>query len=425
MNVTVNAPGGSDPSEPLPLTDISYAVYEWEKEQINVGGETDLPAFLTLNEYEMEMHNMADDNTTLEFASSSEVTANITRVYYIDKFGQEKELELNPETGKYGEKYTTTEGDWWNPQEVTHWKNICDITITPDKNINGKIHVHSTVPENKTIRYIEFTLTNKEGITRTVKVAQYPLEYITNIQSWYSYRDDFKENDSKPTTYEYKGDRIVGVSYNSRYENYNHHTSYGEGFWRSKVATSHNSNGSSEIKYYYYSYGNSPSTRSAETGNARMYHVRITASSGDYTLGNPRITDGYTDPGPDNAQLVSPSFMIASRLGFVNTGTGGVDWSKDYALEVARKHCKEYVEVYKDKNGNKVVLDDWRLPTTAELNIIMRFQGKSSEDADAIDYLLNAPYYWSASERVYNDKETSSGTSIRCIRDAYYKKTGK
>lgn len=425
VNVTVNAPGGSDPSEPFSLTDMSYAVYEWEKEQINVGGETDLPAFLTLNEYEMEMHNMADDNTTLEFASSSEVTANITRVYYIDKFGQEKELELNPETGKYGEKYTTTEGDWWNPQEVTHWKNICDITITPDKNINGKIHVHSTVPENKTIRYIEFTLTNKEGITRTVKVAQYPLEYITNIQSWYSYRDDFKENDSKPTTYEYKGDRIVGVSYNSRYENYNHHTSYGEGFWRSKVATSHNSNGSSEIKYYYYSYGNSPSTRSAETGNARMYHVRITASSGDYTLGNPRITDGYTDPGPDNAQLVSPSFMIASRLGFVNTGTGGVDWSKDYALEVARKHCKEYVEVYKDKNGNKVVLDDWRLPTTAELNIIMRFQGKSSEDADAIDYLLNAPYYWSASERVYNDKETSSGTSIRCIRDAYDKKTGK
>ena len=426
VNVTVNAPGGSDPSEPFSLTDISYAVYEWEKEQINVGGETDLPAFLTLNEYEMEMHNMADDNTTLEFASSSEVTATIGRVYYIDKFGQEKELELNPETDKYGEKYTTTEGDWWNPQEVTHWKNICDITITPDKNINGKIHVHSTVPENKTIRYIEFTLTNKEGITRTVKVAQYPLEYITNIQSWYSYRDDFKENDSKPTTYEYKGDRIVGVSYNSRYENYNHHTSYGEGFWRSKVATSHNSNGSSEIKYYYYSsYGNLPSTRSAETGNARMYHVRITASSGDYTLGNPRITDGYTDPGPDNAQLVSPSFMIASRLGFVNTSTGGVDWSKDYALEVARKHCKEYVEVYKDKNGNKVVLDDWRLPTTAELNIIMRFQGKSSEDADAIDYLLNAPYYWSASERVYNDKETSSGTSIRCIRDAYYKKTGK
>lgn len=427
VNVTVDAPGGSNPSKPVPLTAVNYSVRDWDEKLINVGGDTDRPAYLTLNEYEMEMHNMEDDNTTLEFASSSEVEAKITRVYYIDKFGQEKDLELNPETGKYGEKYTTTEGDWWDPQEVTHWKNVCDIKVTLDEDINGKIHVHSTVPKNNTIRYIEFKLTNKESIDRIVKVAQYPLEYITNIQSWYSYRDDFKESDSKPTTYEYKGDRIVGVSYSSRIDDYEYHTSNGSGFWRSKVASSHNSDGSSQINYYYYSrYSDSPQTTSAQrNGNARMYHVRITASSGDYTLGRPRITNGYTDPGADNAKLVSPSFMIASRLGFVNTGTGGVNWSEDYALNVARKHCNEYVEVYKDENGNKVILDDWRLPTTAELNIIMRFQGKSSEDADAIDYLLNAEYYWSASERVYNEKETSSGTSIRCIRDAYDKKTGK
>lgn len=431
VNVTVDAPGGSNPSKPVLLTAVSYSVRDWDEKLINVGGEDNRPAYLTLNEYEMEMHNMEDDNTTLEFASSSEVKAEITRVYYIDKFGQEKELELNPETGKYGEKYTTTEGDWWNPQEVTHWKNVCDIKVTPDEDINGKIHVHSTVPENNTIRYIEFKITNKEAIDRTVKVAQYPLEYITNIQSWYSYRDDFKNKDSKPTTYEYKGDGIYGISYSNRNDVYTYHDEYsrwsgGEGFWRSKVASSHNSDGSSQINYYYYNNNSSPQTASAQSnGNARMYHVRITASSGDYTLGRPRITNGYTDPGADNAKLVSPSFMIASRLGFVNNNEGGVNWSQNYALEVARKHCNEYVEVYKDENGNRVILDDWRLPTTAELNIIMRFQGKSSEDADAIDYLLNAEYYWSASERVYNEKETSSGTSIRCIRDAYDKKTGK
>lgn len=421
VTVTVNAPGGSDPSKPVELNNISYSVYDWEEEQINVGGEDERPAYLTLNEYEMEMHNMADDNTTLEFASSSEVTAEITRVYYIDKFGQEKTLEKNNNPDEWGERINS----------YPYWKNKCTIRITPDKNINGKVHVHSTVPENKTIRYIEFKLTNKEDIARTVKVAQYPLEYITNIQSWYSYRDDFRYKDPKPTTYEYKGDGIYGISYSNGNDEYTYHDEYsrwsgGNGFWRSKVASSHNSDGSSQINYYYYNNYSSPQTASAQrNGNARMYHVRITASSGGYTLGNPRITDGYTDPGLDNAQLVSPSFMIASRLGFVNNSEGGVDWSEDYALEVARKHCKEYVEVYKDENGNNVVLDDWRLPTTAELNIIMRFQGKSSEDADAIDYLLNAPYYWSASERVYNDKKTSSGTSIRCIRDAYDKKTGK
>lgn len=430
VDVTLNAPGGSDPSEPVELTDISYSVYEWQEEHVNVGGEGERPVYLTLNEYEMEMHNMEDDNTTLEFASSSEVEAKITRVYYIDKFGQEKDLELNQETGKYGEKYTTS-GGW-----ETHWKNECDITITPDEDINGKIHVHSTVPENNTIRYITFDVTNKDRKTKTVTVEQYPLEYITNIQSWYSYRDDFKNSDPNPTTYEYQGDRIYGVSYSNN--SYEYESSYyqsfiiggyeantSSGFWRSKVANSHNTNGSSNIKYYYYDSKGDRKESNAETGNARMYHVRITASSGDYTIGNPRITDGYTDPGADNAQLVSPSFMIASRLGFVNTSAGGVIWTADYALDVARKHCKEYVEVYKDKNGNKVALKDWRLPTTAELKIIMKFQGEENEDADAIDYLLNADYYWSASERVSNNKSSSGGTSIRCIRDAYDKKTGK
>ena len=428
--VTVNAPGGSNPSKPVELTEISYSVYDWEKEQINVGGEGDRPAYLTLNRYEMEMHNTEDDYTTLQFASSSEVTPKIKRVYYIDKFGQEKNLELNPETGKYGEKYTTG-----GLRPTTHWKNTCDIKVTPDENINGNIHVHSTVPENNTIRYIEFEITNNEGITRPVKVIQYPLEYITNIQSWYSYRDDFKTSDSKPTTYEHKGDRIYGVSYDSRNRSYEYEYSYwlggnylgnevntSAGFWRSKVAYP-NQDGSSNIRYYYHTSKGNKQESHAETGNARMYHVRITASSGDYTLGRPRITaDGYTDPGADNAQLVSPSFMIASRLGFVNIDQGGVSWGQDYALEVARKHCNEYVEVYKDEQGKPVVLDDWRLPTTAELKIIMKYQGTKNEDADAIDHLLNADYYWSASERVYNEKNSSSGTSIRCIRDNFDKK---
>ena len=49
----------------------------------------------------------------------------------------------------------------------------------------------------------------------------------------------------------------------------------------------------------------------------------------------------------------------------------------------------------------------------------MKFQGEENQDADAIDYLLNAEYYWSASGRINNTKSSSSGTSIRCIRDAY------
>lgn len=138
-----------------------------------------------------------------------------------------------------------------------------------------------------------------------------------------------------------------------------------------------------------------------------MYHVRITASSGTYTIGRPRITNGVTDPGADNAELVSPSFMIASQLGAVQP--------TEYK-DVAASHCEQYVEVYKDENGNTVHLDDWRLPTKAELNIIMKFQYSS----DAMDEVLAGAWYWSASESVYNkDGEDGSADDayIRCIRD--------
>ena len=262
------------------------------------------------------------------------------------------------------------------------------IKVVPDKGLNGNSNIHSPLPTNNTIRYIELEITNEDGVeARKVAVAQYPLEYITNIQGWYSYRKDFKRNDSRPTTYEYKGDGIVGVSLETTgwwgewTGEYHYETSSQRGFWYSKIAVP-TSNGKSNINSYYYGSRNTPASSLAERdGNARMYHVRISASSKDYTLGRPRLIEDehnpglmVTDKGADNKKLVSPSFMIASRLGFVNTGNGGVSLEDDdESLRIVREHCANYVEVYKDVNDRKVVLDDWRLPTEAELKIIMKF----------------------------------------------------
>ena len=409
VNVTVDAPGGSNPSKPVLLKDISYSVRDWDEERINVGGDTDRPAYLTLNEYEMEMHNMADDNTTLEFASSSEVTATIDRVYYIDKFGQEKELTqiTNGSADEWGENI----GSDYRP----NWKNRCIIKITPDENITGKIQVHGDVPGNNAVRYIIFTVENEEGIKREVKVAQYPLEYITNIQGWYSYRSDFGG-----TTWENYRDpsqkRVSAYNYDSRNDTWSYSaTRYGNDYiFTSKVAEeieTGSNRGNSSISYYYYNrWQTSLSTNEIwNAGNARMYHVQITASSGDYTLGQPRITNGKTDPGEDNAELVSPSFMIASQLGAVFSISDE---------EMAASHCREYVEVAQDGT----VYDDWRLPTRAELEIIMEFQYKENA---AMDEVLAGPSYWSASGLVYNNKGSGTAKTIRCIRDAYDKKTGK
>lgn len=409
VNVTVDAPGGSNPSKPVLLKDISYSVRDWDEERINVGGDTDRPAYLTLNEYEMEMHNMADDNTTLEFASSSEVTATIDRVYYIDKFGQEKELTqiTNGSADEWGENI----GSDYRP----NWKNRCIIKITPDENITGKIQVHGDVPGNNAVRYIIFTVENEEGIKREVKVAQYPLEYITNIQGWYSYRSDFGG-----TTWENYRDpsqkRVSAYNYDSRNDTWSYSaTRYGNDYiFTSKVAEeieTGSNRGKSSISYYYYNrWQTSLSTNEIwNAGNARMYHVQIMASSGDYTLGQPRITNGKTDPGEDNAELVSPSFMIASQLGAVFSISDE---------EMAASHCREYVEVAQDGT----VYDDWRLPTRAELEIIMEFQYKENA---AMDEVLAGPSYWSASGLVYNNKGSGTAKTIRCIRDAYDKKTGK
>ena len=418
VTVTVNAPGGTNPSAPVELSTISYSVTPWNEKEVGIGGDDEHPIYLYVNEEEMEMHNITDDNTTLEFASSSAVSATVTRVYYIDKFGQEQVLEKIPNTdNEYGIKTGN-----WRPT----WTNRCTIKITPDEGINGKLDVYSTLPENNTIRYIDFDVTNADGITRKVTVAQYPLEYITNIQGWYSYRSDFGgttwENYSNPTN-----KRVSANNYNINNDTWSYSsTGYGwhergsedyeRGKWTftSKVAneiTSGDNKGKSKISYYYYDRNSSTRLSTKEiwsAGNARMYYVRITASSGDYTVGRPKITEnGITDPGTDNAELVSPSFMIASQLGAV---------FEISSVEMAASHCKQYVEVSKDG----AVYDDWRLPTKAELEIIIKFQYKTNA---AMDEVLAGKHYYSASGIVDNPQGSNDQNpdqkAIRCVRDAY------
>ena len=297
-----------------------------------------------------------------------------------------------------------------------------------------------------TIRYLEFEVTNADGLTATFRVMQYPVIYITNQQGWYSYREDFG------SSYETKGDRNVRIrlsmtnnSWNGVYlydttagTGYNTGTTY---FWQSKVVSSYNDEtGKSTTSFYSWSENSTASTASVgeratcETNaNARMYHVRVTATSKDYTIGRPRLdSNGFTLGDAANSKLVSPSFMIASRLGAIYSSYGGLSSVEDGEdndndgvadrLEIFREHCTQYVEVYMDANGNPVKFDDWRLPTEKEIEIIISLQGTEDQDAPAIDYLLNGYYYMSASGPVYNSKgdNDNTGTSaIRCVRDAY------
>ncbi len=395
VTVAVNAAGGTNPETSVPLEDITYQVHDWVDVPISVGTPEDaIPNFLSVNEEKVEMHNISADST-LYFASSKPIEVDIVNYYYDDKMGVRKTI--------------TKENEIRNAGITVSWNKTA---------LNGEIKVTSTVPTNNTVRYITLKISNGESKDRIVTLVQYPLEYITSVLGYYSYRSDFE------TSYEVKGpNRHVGCSYRNGW--LYSQSAGGGSFFSSKVCVSENSNnGNADIEYYSWgTYSTSPSTSSDNHTNARMYKVNITASSGTYTLGIPKIdASGFTDAKPDNMKMVSPSFMIASQL-----GTLGSSNTSNYTA--AKDHCKNYVETYKEKyidpsNGlekdSVIHLHDWRLPTVEEIKIIMKYQ--YVPNAAMAEVLGGAGYVaadGSTVKNTYEDRTGGSGTYTRCIRDNY------
>ncbi len=443
LRINLNAPGAEDFNEPEEIKNITYFTAPWEKMELDVSGESTVK-YLKVNKEKIYMYNVADDTSTLYFSSSSPVTVQLVSgsAYYYNKYNQKITLNNN---------------------QVDIYAASTEAGAT-----SGNISVHSDIPTNNTIRYFQLKVTNEEGLSEIVNVEQYPLIYITNNLPWYSYRDDYYYRTSgghqwngnvatsttsgdQPTTYQYDGDHIVSiykindVDVNTKTVKYTYSSAAasssngGTGWTVSKVRGNKQNNGEKyAINYYYFTYRSrkwSKSTSSCETHNVRNYHVRMMASSGDYTLARPALDEyGYTAGDEENSKLVSPSFVIASRLGAVlSTYSGLSSMSNEKKLIAFADHCKNYVEVddvNDDAKNPVVVYDNWRLPTEAELKIIMQIQGTDGQNADAIDFLLNGGYYMSASGPVFNPKNTddtkeladpmqATGVAIRCVRDAF------
>lgn len=431
LRVKLNAPGAEDFTVPEELEDIHYFTAPWTEKELNIDGESTV-AYLKVNKDKLYMYNIAEDNTSLYFSSSSPVETEIVSnsVYYYNKYGNKTTLKT------------------YNISASTN------ATAT-----SGNININSAIPTNKTIQYFTIKVTNQEGLSELIEVEQYPLIYVTNLLPWYSYRDDFyyrsagghtydrncsTDRDKKdlPTTYSYGGDRIASVQVSSVSSNgtikykYNRQGGSSYGFFSSKYRGNSASENKYQNQFYYYNTSGSRQNSSCETSNLRNYHIRLMASSDQYTLGRPRIDEnGYTASDEENAKLVSPSFVIASRLGAVYSTSGGLsNLDLEEKLIVFADHAKNYVEVDDiddAKNANNVVVyDNWRLPTRAELEIIIELQGTENQDADAVDYLLNGAYYMSASGPVFNpknsdgvketDQSKKNDVAIRCVRDVYY-----
>lgn len=404
IKAKINAPGSKSAFEPIEIDKpIFFEERPWTNVDFNIGGNSGNHAratYLTLNTDLVEMRNVATDNKTLRFASSSPLSEiRLTKATYIDKWGVERDTT----------NYTS--------YSVTY----------PENALQGSITINASLPQNDALRSMTFSVKNSDAIplTETFTVKQYPAITISNIRAFFSYREDFN------AWYTNEGDHKGQARWDGTKWEYPTEFSLGTLFATNTVFVSKVSRfegGKWKIYPYYWVYlffyyqivspndwGNFGNYFASDLTNARIYHVTINATgagAGAYTIGRPRMdSNGYTDSGPSNAQLISPSFMIASQLGESSNMASFTNYQ-----QAAKEHCKQYVEVYEDENKQEVHLKGWRLPTAAEIDILLDRQGIANA---AVDEVLPGKQYISASGVVDGKAGGKEGIYIRCIRDHY------
>ena len=389
VNITINRPGAISETVPVEIENVHFDVKDWTIQPVYVGGD-DKPSYLQLNTDHVDMYNVNRDNTSLEFASSSPIKSIVLEeAYYINYLSQKVSVSQ-------GIKATANAG------ELSGKINIFSPFVA-DSEVANDSH-------NNAIRYMTFKVINEDNKSQTFTVYQYPTLYITHEKGKYSYRSDFGGTNYADGVGTVNRSGAIwktggGWDYNS--------TASSSVFFGSKVALGRE--GSYTINYAYFRSNTATNATTSQFGglnNPRMYHIHVTATSAEYTVAKPRLDEnGFTESTAENTKLVSPSFMAASQLGATQKLTGGIDQAKS--------HCEQYIEVTEDG----VVYDDWRLPTAAELDIIIKHQ----EMSEAMATILTEGAYYCAYNTdsdgnvIYTKKtgKSSSTIPVRCVRDAY------
>ena len=392
IDAKINNKGGSSEIGYVTTGKVVYDVLPWSN-----GGTTDIDAntsYLMVYPQSLIMKNIAKDNTSISYKSSTELEITIDEVYYYNKNG--KKTIIN-------EGYTEKDD---NGKDVQLYPKV---TLSTDENgkYQGKINIESAVPINLTAKYIVFSVKTKDGKdSKQVIVKQYPLKYVQNIAGWYSTKDldnwiDWERDQTKHDA--------VGRSWGMYYGK-----TSGDSWFDAKVYGTFKDPDSYYGKtvtgiWDYEDQGRGKTDWQANVtsyttsqANNHMYVIQITKSDGTYKIARPKFNNLKSDD-----HTVSPAFMLASQLGVVKPFN---------TFEDAAKHCDAYVEV----STNKKRYDDWRLPTQEEINSIVEFQN-DKKAANTMDRVLIGRYYWTAnggrSNEVPGWSSDNSPGAVRCIRD--------
>lgn len=415
VTAVVDMEGSSTIDVPVELKDVEIKVAGWKSTDINVG-TGDNPEYLMLNEYHVEIRNV-DGYDGLRFYSS----APINNVEIVEFENQDEATKAGVDFTYPGDK--TLEGSGWYEKETdkipgafyvnkdNKRKSVSGISVDFEPNVNnGWIHLSSKNPENVTKRYITLKVTSGDNV-KYVVVEQYPLEYIQPIAGYYSYRDDFKSSGVTPSG--------VPCTWESSFTRSGNNASLPV----NNSAMDFSSKVCLDGTIYYYSFKNNSGTYKAAKGdkasrqNEMMYFVTITKTDEQYKIAHPltEMISGqeYAVSSSENDKLVSPAFMLASQLGALGSPNSST-WTN------ARIHCANYVETYIGADGQTKVLDDWRLPTSAEINVIIGYQSNSNT-SDVMETVLTGKYYYICYENTKTvqipNYTGGNGTYVRCIRD--------
>lgn len=368
VSVDVKVLGSLDPNDMVELTPNIF-IRDWFNMQLS--SSIDKFQYLVLEEDSTTLYNVTDYANP--YVSSSEIeSATILSVKYVD--------------------YSS--------------ENFSDVTMTAE---NPRGHVSEYVydnfsyytrgidPENETItfhhaintdimyakRVITIEVKNKEGISRTWVITQYPEMYIEG-----------ERNQSKGGHNRF----VYGVSETE---------SDGESIVR-------NDSWDSLGGVYGYDYGGT-------NNNPNQYTIYVTANS-PYAIGDPRSSTSvsaaslnisqkgdykgntlktyYPTRGREVANMIAPAFKIASS------------WGKtlDISFARAKERCASYQE-------NGYPAGRWRVPTEAEIAYVISL----SED-NKIPKLFDEGY-WCSSGTVYGSSDDAA--AVRCVYDVWYWGEGK
>lgn len=366
LTVHINKIGASIPEEPVQV-DGQLSILDWSVREDSY----DFPAtnYLAVSEQIVHMHNI--DTYRISYRSSKmpiSIKIDDVSYNYVDQNGHEKSDKIS--------------------QGNPYYPSIRDLHIlTGLDQVERTIEIKSKVPDNNVPKKIVFTITNGvAGLHKRVTVYQYPAQYITYTMG---HKSSLRSNFEKSPHLNNRAIYRITVQ------------SPPQGMILGFPPT--------ETWRHEHKVGKD---------HSEWHNLQITK--------NDRET----------SNMVSPSFELASQLGatWTMSYSGKGKWIEERGFKHrdrkwkwwrgAACHCDDYWEE-RYVNGRLERLDDWRLPTEAEIQLVDELQHRRN---GVVKSIMTGNYYWDAykadgaTEMKSPDEKNGQGGSedrayVRCVRD--------